>query len=84
LEQGKSVLEVKRLHRPAVERLSDGLFTATEALTEVWQVIGERSVSAAEAEAVLPGAKEARSLAGKIHNELRDILIKDDEDADDD
>ncbi len=82
LEQGKSVLEVKRLHRPAAERLSDGLFMATEALTDVWQVIGERSVSATEAEAVLPGAKEARTLAGNIYKELRDIVFKDDEDAD--
>ena len=84
LEQGKSVLEVMRLHRPTADQLSDGLFAATESLNEVWRVIGERSVSITAAEAVLPDAKEARRLAGKIYTELRGIIDRDGEDGDDD
>ena len=84
LEQGKTVLEVQRLHRRTADQLSDGLFAATESLNEVWRVIGERSVSPKEAEDVLPGAKEARRLAGKIHTELRGIVVDDGEASDDD
>ena len=74
LKAGKSVWEVMELGRPAMERVSEGLLEAQEALSSVLVALGEGEVTGKEARQLEEPSTRVVNLASEIQRKIIGLM----------